>query len=255
MSSAPGTSGVSGSSQLPPPPPPLSTDTTEANQYESSGLAATQETSPTDYLMNDDSIPDEQWKPLPEEERPATPEPGWTIPSSNVLDVEKTGQLLAIVPTYNVHIFERHDSLSHRREVRKQMRILSVGGIKAYSRYGDFEDLNMLLLQGHLDHLPGSDKPPRSVVFPVNNNEQKISDGTLTRILEALDYRVKEYRVNRLNLSMNTQFWTDKDVTRSKEFIHAIERRLKTRRIYRNLECFVGGRVRDIDYRILQRTE
>nr|GEY00483.1 hypothetical protein [Tanacetum cinerariifolium] len=35
----------------------------------------------------------------------------------------------------------------------------------------------------------------------------------------------------------------------------AIERRLKTRRIYQNLECFVGGRVCDIDYRLLQRTE
>ncbi|GJW20933.1 hypothetical protein Tco_0031555 [Tanacetum coccineum] len=73
---------------------------------------------------------------------------------------------------------------------------------------------------------------PRAVVFPVDNNNRKImrfneiykcSDGTLTRIL--------------------------------KEFIAAIERRLKTRRIYRNLKCFVGGRVRDIDYRLLQRTE
>nr|GEW44203.1 RNA-binding S4 domain-containing protein [Tanacetum cinerariifolium] len=44
---------------------------------------------------------------------------------------------------------------------------------------------------------------PRAVVFPVNNNEQniirfneiyKFSDGTLTRILEALDYRVKEFK-------------------------------------------------------------
>ncbi|GJW62310.1 hypothetical protein Tco_0111645 [Tanacetum coccineum] len=183
-----------------------------------------------------------------------------------------------------------------------------------------FEDLNLLLLQGHLDHLPGSDKrmlstavklwtrnlvirqrvkdfqlgiesyqtqlnltkpgwdatgyefkhdytiieSPRAVVFPVNNNERKImrfnkiykfSDGTLTRILEALDYRVKEFKVKRLNPGMNTRFWTQKDVTRSKEFIAAIEKRLKTRRIYRNLECFVGGRVRDIDYRLLQRTE
>ncbi|GJU62103.1 putative ribonuclease H-like domain-containing protein [Tanacetum coccineum] len=232
------------------------------------------------------------------------------------------------------------------------MRILSVVRIKAYSRYGydylseiilrradfqehtiaekdfknlypsDFEDLNLLLLQGHLDHLPGSDmvsdkrmlstavklwtrnlvirqrvedfqlgiesyqtqlnltKPgwdatgyefkhgytiiesPQIVVFPVNNNERKImrfneiykfSDGTLTRILEALDYRVKEFKVKRLNPGMNTRFWTEKDVTRSKEFIAAIERRLKTRRIYQNLECFVGGRVRDIDYRLLQR--
>nr|GEV93449.1 hypothetical protein [Tanacetum cinerariifolium] len=72
--------------------------------------------------------------------------------------------------------------------VRTHMRILSVVSIKAYSRYGydylkeitlhradyqeymiaekdfkdlypsDFEDLNLLLLQGHLNHLPGSDK-------------------------------------------------------------------------------------------------
>nr|GEV50896.1 retrovirus-related Pol polyprotein from transposon TNT 1-94 [Tanacetum cinerariifolium] len=69
---------------------------------------------------------------------------------------------------------------------------------------------------------------PRAVVFPVGNNERKIM-------------RVKEYKVNRLNSGMNTRFWTDKDVERSKEFIHAIERRLKTRRIFWNLECFVGG--------------
>ncbi|GJS04633.1 hypothetical protein Tco_0321141 [Tanacetum coccineum] len=130
------------------------------------------------------------------------------------------------------------------------MRILSVVRIKAYSRYGydylkeitlcradhqeymipkkdfknlypsDFEDLNLMLLQGHLNHLPGSDiryeythdytiiESPRAVVFLVSNNERKImrfneiykfSDGTLTNILEALDYRVKEYNVNRFN--------------------------------------------------------
>ncbi|GJX51783.1 hypothetical protein Tco_0278628 [Tanacetum coccineum] len=245
---------------------------------------------------------------------------------------------------------DRHDSSSPRKEVRTHMRILSVIRIKSYSRYmynylnkiilrradfqehtiakkdfknlypSDFEDLNLLLLQGHLDHLPGTDKQmlftvvklwtrnlvirqrakdfqlgiksyqtqlnltkpgwdakgyefkhdytiiesPRAVMFSVDNNDRKImrfneiykfSDGTLTRILEALDYRVKEFKVKRLNPGMNTQFWTQKDVTRSKEFIPAIERRLKTRRIYRNLECFIGGRVRDIDYRLLQRTK
>ncbi|GKA09210.1 hypothetical protein Tco_0688541 [Tanacetum coccineum] len=83
----------------------------------------------------------------------------------------------------------------------------------------NFEDLNLLLLQGHFNHLFGSDKrfkykhgytiieTPHAVVFPIGNNERKImrfneiykfSDGTLTNILEALDYRVKEYKVNRL---------------------------------------------------------
>ncbi|GKE27880.1 hypothetical protein Tco_1443264 [Tanacetum coccineum] len=67
---------------------------------------------------------------------------------------------------------------------------------------------------------------PRAVVFLVDNNDRKImrfnkiykfSDGTLTRILEALDYGVKEFKVKRLNPGMNTRFWTEKDVTRSKE--------------------------------------
>ncbi|GJU63449.1 hypothetical protein Tco_1245284 [Tanacetum coccineum] len=155
---------------------------------------------------------------------------------------------------------DRHDSHSHRKEVITHMRILSVVRIKAYSRYrydylseivlrradfqeytiakkdfknmypSDFEDLNILLLQGHLNHLPSSDKrmlstavklwtrnlvirqrhdytiieSPRAVVFPVDNRNRKMmrfneiykfSDGTLTRILEALDYRVKEFNV------------------------------------------------------------
>nr|GEV41681.1 reverse transcriptase domain-containing protein [Tanacetum cinerariifolium] len=139
----------------------------------------------------------------------------------------------------------------------------------------DFEDLNLLLLQdfqlgikSYQKQLnptkPGWDakgfefkhdytiiESPRAVVFPVDNNEQKImrfnkiykfSDGMLINIMKALDYRVKEYKVNRLNPGMNTRFWTDKDVERSKEFIHAIERRLKTTRIFPNLECFIGGR-------------
>ncbi|GKE62771.1 hypothetical protein Tco_1513138, partial [Tanacetum coccineum] len=200
-----------------------------------------------------------------------------------------------------------HDSLSCRKDVRTHMRILSVVRIKAYSRYGydyfskivlrradfqehtiterdvknlypsDFEDLNLLLLQGHLDHLPGWDatgyefkhdytiiESPRVVVFPVDNNDRKImrfieiykfSDRTLTRILEALDYKVKEFKVKRINPGMNTRFWTEKDVIRSKEFIAAIERQLKMRMIYQNLECFVGGRVHNIDHRLLQRTE
>ncbi|GJZ23253.1 gag-pol polyprotein [Tanacetum coccineum] len=73
-----------------------------------------------------------------------------------------------------------------------------------------------ILLEGHLDHLLGSkqtvlsmlsskgtETSSRAVMFPVDNNDRKIirfneiykfSDGTLTRILEALDYRVKEFK-------------------------------------------------------------
>nr|GEX63018.1 hypothetical protein [Tanacetum cinerariifolium] len=72
---------------------------------------------------------------------------------------------------------------------------------------------------------------------------------------EALDYRVKEFKVNRMNPGLNTRFWTRKGVDRSKEFMFAIQKQLKTRRIFYNLESFVGGRVRDGDYRLLKRTE
>nr|GEV56066.1 hypothetical protein [Tanacetum cinerariifolium] len=389
-SGAPGSKALSSSKSTASSPQSMAW-TTSDTRYESAGLYGTQELSPTDSLFSDDSILDDQWKPLFAEERPATPEPTWTIPSSNVSDVEnnwatalastyvtpaensllaKTGDmtnflncsrwknvtscsqirltgriqneiskgsnhalsiskmkaasypdfgLKMLVPeqmwiedmyTYDIsaqydishwwfnrHKFyiDRYKCPSRQKEVRSHMRILSVVRIKAYSRYGydyfseivlrradlqehtiaekdfknlhpsDFEDLNLLLLQGYeFKHDYTIIESPRAIVFSVNNNKRKImrfnkiykfSDGTLTRILEALAYRVKEFKIKRLNLGMNTRFWTQKDVIRSKEFIAAIESRLKTDWIYPNLECFVGGRLRDIDYRLLQRTK
>nr|GEZ14671.1 hypothetical protein [Tanacetum cinerariifolium] len=87
------------------------------------------------------------------------------------------------------------------------------------------------------------------------NEIHKFSDPTLQQIDEALDYRVKEFKINRMNPGLNTRFWTRKDVDRSKEFMFAIQKRLNTRKIFCNLESFVGGRVRDGDYRLLKRTE
>ncbi|GJY52559.1 hypothetical protein Tco_0443406 [Tanacetum coccineum] len=87
------------------------------------------------------------------------------------------------------------------------------------------------------------------------NEIHKFSDGTLQQNDEALDYRVKEFKVNRINPGLNTWFSTRKDVDRSKEFMFAIQKWLKTRKIFQNLESFVGGRIREGDYRLLKRTE
>nr|GFB30349.1 hypothetical protein [Tanacetum cinerariifolium] len=87
------------------------------------------------------------------------------------------------------------------------------------------------------------------------NEIYKFSDGTLQQIDEALDYRVKEFKINMMNQGLNTRFWTRKDVDRSKAFMFAIQKRLKTRRIFRYLESFVGGRIRDGDYILLKRIE
>nr|GEW70376.1 hypothetical protein [Tanacetum cinerariifolium] len=245
---------------------------------------------------------------------------------------------------------DRHTSESDRSAVRTRMHIPGVVRIEVFSMYGydymkkivlrradlneyviaerdfkylypsDFEDLYLLNLQGHLNHLPPKDKKilttaenqwtrqlviqqcvedfqlgiesyqtqlnltkpqwdtkgfeykhdytvidsPRAVIFwdkygvqmMVRFNEiHKFSDGMLQQIDEALDYRIKEFRINKMTPGLNTRFWTRKDVDRSKAFMFAIQRRLKTRRIFRNLESFVGGHVREGDYRLLKRIE
>ncbi|GKA87226.1 hypothetical protein Tco_0808937, partial [Tanacetum coccineum] len=87
------------------------------------------------------------------------------------------------------------------------------------------------------------------------NEIHKFSDGTLQQIDEALDYRVKEFKVNKNNPTLNTRFWTTNDVIKCKQFMFAIQKRLKLRRMFWNLESFVGGRIRERDYRLLRRTE
>ncbi|GKC42953.1 hypothetical protein Tco_1060675 [Tanacetum coccineum] len=173
---------------------------------------------------------------------------------------------------------DRHTSEGNHRGVRTHMRILSVVIIEVFSLYGydymkkivlrradlqehiiaerdfkylypiDFEDRYLLNLQGHLNHLPPKDKKilttadKYGVQMIMRFNEiHKFSDGTLQQIDEALDYRVKEFKVNRMNPGLNTRFWSTKDVDRRKEFMFAIQKRLKTTRIFRNLESFVGG--------------
>ncbi|GKC12103.1 hypothetical protein Tco_1008885, partial [Tanacetum coccineum] len=159
---------------------------------------------------------------------------------------------------------DRFSSEGDRRAVRTHMRILSVIRIEVFSMYGynymkkivlrradlkeyviaerdfkymypsDFEDLYLLNLQGHLNHLSPEDKKilttavnlwtrnlvirqhsPRAVIFRDRygvqmimrfNEIHKFSDGTLQQIDEALDYRVKEFRINRTNPGMNARF-------------------------------------------------
>ncbi|GJU17748.1 hypothetical protein Tco_1145714 [Tanacetum coccineum] len=105
---------------------------------------------------------------------------------------------------------------------------------------------------------------PRAVIYKDRNNQKKMmretevhkfSDGTLTRIIEKLDQMVKDFRLFKYNLCMENRIWSEDDKRRSKEFMEMIERRLKIRRIFRSLESFVSGRLRDVDYRLIQRTE
>nr|GFA69757.1 hypothetical protein [Tanacetum cinerariifolium] len=78
----------------------------------------------------------------------------------------------------------------------------------------------------------------------------KFSDGTLNDVRNALNDRLKGIRMQYFPSTILRK--GDKD--RAAAMIQAIEKMLKTRRIMRSLEKFVGGRLYKGDLRMLQRT-
>ncbi|GJX06951.1 hypothetical protein Tco_0194883 [Tanacetum coccineum] len=74
---------------------------------------------------------------------------------------------------------------------------------------------------------------PRVVIYRDRNNQKK-----MTREIE-------------YNPGMENRIWSEDDKRRSKEFMEVIERRLKIKRIFRNLESFMSRRLRDVDYRLI----
>ncbi|GJZ15167.1 hypothetical protein Tco_0550844 [Tanacetum coccineum] len=363
--------GASGSSQ---PQAPQLSAWKKSDTHDASTSSSKQQSGPhTEQPVEDIPIPDSvnisdsedtnsahlhkskqrpEWlRPIPDDERPATPEPAWVIPTSHIPDaennwakglastyqapaenslLEKTGDMRTFMHWYcqkmgkpsllkQIWKVKRMKSLNLSTRTsfsfsfkwknvtgcslikltgpilkvinKSSEQALLISKMKAahYLDFGlellvpehmwinedckkdfkslypsNFEDLNLLLLQGHLNHLSGSDrrmlstavnlwtrnlvirqrvkdfqlgiksyqkqlnltKPgwdakgfeykhdytiidsPRTVAFPIGNKERKImrfneiykfNDGTLTNIMEALDYRAKKYKVNLLN--------------------------------------------------------
>nr|GEV28464.1 hypothetical protein [Tanacetum cinerariifolium] len=238
-------SGASGSSQVPPPPPPpLSTNK--------------------------------------KEERPATPEPAWSIPTSDVpIPMNNWASTLMstyspppedslLVQTGDMAMFM--DWFCKRRGIT-ELKPQDLEGpvfeiIKVFHPNMWIEEeykYDIAAMYGfEFKHDYTVIDSPKAVTFQDRyrvqmimrfNEIHKFSDGTLHQINEALDYRIRKFKINKMNPGLNTRFWTRKDVDRSKEFMFAIRKRLKTRRIFRNLECFVGGRVKYGDYKLLKHTE
>ncbi|GKA85838.1 hypothetical protein Tco_0807492 [Tanacetum coccineum] len=145
----------------------------------------------------------------------------------------------------------------------------------------DFEDLFLLNISCKVNHLPKTDKTslhmavnirallkedltivpkPRAFLQSRNGskklmrlNATQFSDGDIESVNETnrttwfKDFICIEY--NKAWRSGNGQRMTREEAKTS-----AIEKRLQIRRIYRSLESFVGGRIRDIDYRLINRT-
>nr|GEU64522.1 hypothetical protein [Tanacetum cinerariifolium] len=78
----------------------------------------------------------------------------------------------------------------------------------------------------------------------------KFSDETLNDVRTALDDRLKGIRM----LYLPYTIWRKYDKDRAAAMIQAIDKMLKTMRIMRSLENFVGGRLYERDFQMLQRT-
>nr|GEX42497.1 hypothetical protein [Tanacetum cinerariifolium] len=77
----------------------------------------------------------------------------------------------------------------------------------------------------------------------------KFSDGTLNDVRTALDDRLKGIQMKYLPHTI----WRKSDKERAASMIQANDKQLKIRRIMRSLERFVGGRIYEGDFRMLQR--
>nr|GFA39804.1 hypothetical protein [Tanacetum cinerariifolium] len=80
--------------------------------------------------------------------------------------------------------------------------------------------------------------------------QSKATNETLNDVRNALDDRLKGIRMQYLPQTIRRKGDND----RAAAMIQAIDKMLKTRRIMRSLERFVGGRLYEGDFRMLQRT-
>nr|GEX73084.1 hypothetical protein [Tanacetum cinerariifolium] len=143
---------------------------------------------------------------------------------------------------------DRHTSEGDYRAVRTHMRILSVVRIEVFSMYGYDYMKKIVLRRADLNEHIIAERDFKYLYPSDFKDLQRVEDFqlgiesyqtqlNLTKprwdatgfeyrhdytINEALDYQVKEFKVNRMNPGLNTRFWTRKDMDRSKEFMFAI---------------------------------
>ncbi|GJW47646.1 hypothetical protein Tco_0079292 [Tanacetum coccineum] len=167
------------------------------------------------------------FKPIPEGKRPATPEPEWTIPLNDFPE-PKNNWANTYATTYKVP--------AENKLQRKSNRVGDLQlGIESYQTKINLERPNWDATDYYFKEDYTIVPKPRAVVYRDRNDQE--------------NFHLFEY-----NKGMETRKWSEDDKRRSKDFITAIEKRLQIRRIFRSLESFVGGRIRDIDYMLINRT-
>ncbi|GJX85736.1 hypothetical protein Tco_0182861 [Tanacetum coccineum] len=82
-----------------------------------------------------------------------------------------------------------------------------------------------------------------------DNELYTFSDGTLQMVCDNLHDMLHSFKLG-YNDDMSKRKWTEKDQQRTDEMLRLIDNLLLERRIMRSLECYVGGRLKEMDYRL-----
>nr|GEV17034.1 hypothetical protein [Tanacetum cinerariifolium] len=174
------------------------------------------------------------------------------------------------------------------RDVYSKRRIIvfKEGDFK-WLRLQDIEDMLLLLVQGKLSNLTVEEcfafnvslrmftrsiviqrrqmeaytaySNPRGLIYQNKDKKNrlmwiderhKFNDETLNDVRTALDDRLKGIRMRYLPHTI----WRKSDKDRAAAMIQAIDKMLKSKRIMRSLEKFIGGKLYEGDFQMLQRT-
>ncbi|GKB00686.1 hypothetical protein Tco_0828679 [Tanacetum coccineum] len=157
------------------------------------------------------------------------------------------------------HGYKHLDWITVRRDDDK-LYSFKEGDLKRL-RLQDIEDMLILLVQEKLSNLKIEEPyfSPRGFIYQNKDKKNrlmyldelhKFSDGTLDDVQTALDDRLKGIRMEYLPKTI----WRQSDRERAIAMIQAIDKRLKSRRIMRSLEKFVGERPYEGDFQLMQRT-
>nr|GEW17629.1 hypothetical protein [Tanacetum cinerariifolium] len=194
--------------------------------------------------------------------------------TESVRDVYSKHRIIAVTELQIVewHNYKHLDWITVRRDDDKLYKFKE-GDFKRL-RIQDIKDMLLLLVQGKLTNLTVDERFTfnvslrmftRSIIIQRRVEDlqldkqnrlmrvdklHKFSDDTLNYVRTALDDRLKGIRMQYLPQTI----WRRSDKDRAAAMIQAIYKQLKTRRIMQSLEKFVGERLYEGDFRLLQRT-
>nr|GFA69793.1 hypothetical protein [Tanacetum cinerariifolium] len=198
---------------------------------------------------------------------------GFAINRESVLDVHSKRRIIAVTDLKIVewHNYKHLDWISERFAFNVSLRMFTRSiviqqgvedlqlGVESYQKRLNLTKPDMYRSDLKRCEAYTAYSNPRGFIYQNKDKKNrlmridelhKFSDGTLNDVRNALNDRLKGIRMQYLP----TTIWRKGDIDRATAMIQAIDKMLKTRRIMRSLERFLGGRQYEGDFRMLQRT-